>query len=151
MGAIYDTNGVDTAQSSMAWSVTFVNPSGDVANLTPIYVNADATRKEKQLIRFWSAVDNVALSGQYKLRNEFGEETACIDINSNKTHLEYHLESLGSFDDVTVTKSVITKPVIGASYEVEFTGDKVSRNVNLLDILVNDAASDCAGLSKCPL
>ena len=113
MGAIYDTSGVDTAQSSMAWSVTFVNPSGDVANLTPVYTNADATRKEKQLIRFWSAVDNVALSGQYKLRNEFGEETACIDIDSNKTHLENLLESLGSFDDVNVTKSVITKPGVG--------------------------------------
>ena len=34
------------------------------------------------------------------------------------------------------------------SYEVEFTGDKVSRNVGQLDILVGDAASDCAGLSK---
>ena len=49
-------------------------------------------------------------------------------------------------------KSIITKPGVGASYEVEFTGDKVSRNVGQLDILIGDAAADCTGLSaKCPL
>ena len=148
MGTVYDTSAVDTAPFSMAWSVTFINLSGDVVNLTPVYTNADATQNEKQLLRFWSAVDNVPLSGQYKLRNEFGEETACIDIDSNKTHLENVLESLGSFDDVNITKSIITKPGVGASYEVEFTGDKVSRNVGQLDILIGDAAADCAALSK---
>ena len=49
MGTVYDTSAVDTAPFSMAWSVTFINLSGDVANLTPVYTNADATQNEKQL------------------------------------------------------------------------------------------------------